>query len=252
MLELRELYERLSTLSTERQKIECAKMKSELGSNSNDDLIKIFIDTVEKNQNIPQIDCGFVPDSRKNKRGTNPVVEIMEQKPLSKIKVSSETGETYNFTFCCREVPHLRGINKVTTKRTWIDYVGFTDEHPILGEIKWKSDKNPFYAFIQLLTYLSEIATKNQIKRALEMKLFGDHIKEINAFDLHIFLVNFNLKSKKFPLINDTKELVKEFKTKLKEKSPEVAKCVGKVLCVSGLIEENGSSFSKLAYDWLI
>ena len=48
MLELRVLCERLSTLSTERQKIECAKMKSELGSNSNDDLIKIFIDTVEK------------------------------------------------------------------------------------------------------------------------------------------------------------------------------------------------------------
>ena len=48
MLDLRVLYERLSTLSTERQKIECAKMKSELGSNSNDDLIKIFIDTVEK------------------------------------------------------------------------------------------------------------------------------------------------------------------------------------------------------------
>ena len=64
-------------------------MKSELGSNSNDDLIKIFIDTVKKNQNIPQIDCSFVPDSRKNKRGTNPVVEIMEQKLLSKIKVSS-------------------------------------------------------------------------------------------------------------------------------------------------------------------
>ena len=40
-------------------------MKSELGSNSNDDLIKIFIDAVEENQNILQIDCGFVPDSRK-------------------------------------------------------------------------------------------------------------------------------------------------------------------------------------------
>ncbi len=89
MLELRELYERLSTLSTERQKIECAKMKSELGSNSNDDLIKIVINIVEENLNIPQIDCSFVPDSRKNKRGANPVVEIMEQKLLSKIKVSS-------------------------------------------------------------------------------------------------------------------------------------------------------------------
>jgi len=61
-------------------------MKSELGSNSNDDLIKIFINIVEENLNIPQINCGSVPDSRKNKRGANPVVEIMEQKLLSKIK----------------------------------------------------------------------------------------------------------------------------------------------------------------------
>lgn len=40
-------------------------MKSELGSNSNDDLIKIFINIVEENLNIPQLIVVLFPTVEK-------------------------------------------------------------------------------------------------------------------------------------------------------------------------------------------
>ena len=77
-----------------------------------------------------------------------------------------------------------------------LDFIGIsTNNIPILGEIKINNDENPFFALIQLLTYLSEFATSNQIKRINNTKLFGVDINKNSKFYLYV-LFHHNKKKK--------------------------------------------------------
>ena len=113
----------------------------------------------------------------------------------------------------------------------------------VLGEIKYSSksslDKNAFYAFVQLLWYLSRMATENQIERAqlyssAECGGFGVKPMWPQRFDLHILLVDLHLLPKSTQkahreLIALTKALAEEFIRKLPS---EVPKVVGKIFCL--------------------
>ena len=225
---LRQLYEVIGCFSTETHIAICNDLLRKLKAKGDGHLADIFADALKTNKTFSQIDCAFVPVGRKNDRGTNPVTMAMRRND-GLINVPRASTATYGFQFIQREIPHLRAKSLGEQEhKGWIDYIARTNERPILGEIKWKGDKNPFYAFIQLLTYLSEMATPNQIDRALKHQLFGKEISKLGAFDLHIFLANFNGRGKKGQLLALTHELARAFKAKLKAVHPKAAECVGR------------------------
>jgi hypothetical protein len=214
-------------------------------------LARYFANALETNKHFNQIGRPFIPDTRGDKAGTNPVARVMAKE--SPLRVVTPLATPYEFNFLQREIPHLRAMSKKEQRyKAWIDYVAVMALRPILGEIKWKNDKNPFYAFIQLLTYLSEMATPNQIKRAISHQLFGNQLSTITAFDLHIFLVNFNDQGGKGKLIDLTRQLANAFKKRLEHDYPEAANCLGNVLCIAGRIEKQSERFSKVGCLWMV
>lgn len=250
---LRKIYEVLSCFSTATHTSMCNDLLQQLikGKSKKDNLVRHFVDALEENKTISHIERPFIPESRGNKTGRNPVASVMANSSPLKIRISPETN--YEFSFLNREIPHLRAITrKEQTDKGWIDYVAMTASRPVLGEIKWKGDKNPFYAFVQLLTYLSEIATPNQIKRSIDHRLFGRDIMAISAFELHIFLANFNDKGGKGPLIEQTRLLASAFKNRLHSDFPETANCLGNVLCISARIEGKSNSFVETKCQWMV
>jgi hypothetical protein len=105
----------------------------------------------------------------------------------------------------------------------------------VLGEVKCGDDKTPFYAFIQLLTYLSEMATANQIARANKHHELELAVSFPQKFDLHILLVDhqaFKPASTKHGLIASTHLLAKRFIEQLRTKYSSAADVVGHVLCL--------------------
>ena len=202
------------------------------------------------------MDCSFIDDDilnnrtplSENSRGTDRVTYVM--KTTSDITVG--TQPPYKFQYVEREVPHLRTETMVEQDgKGWIDYIAKSDGTPILGEIKYNGDQNPFYAFIQLITYLSEMATENQIERANNHKLFGDGVEDIESFDLHIFLANFNDRGEKGKLIDLTFKLAKGFMKRLEE-YPELSQMIRNILCISATINETEPSFTELKCLWNI
>ncbi len=122
------------------------------------------------------------------------------------------TNPPYTFGVHNREVAHLRGPNSSGLRTgAFVDYVGSTSSRPILGEVK-RNEKNPFYALIQLLTYLSEIATENQIERWKEFGVFGERTSQLTwTFDLHIVLDSFPDESAMLALSEPTSKLARSF-----------------------------------------
>jgi hypothetical protein len=248
---LRELYEVLSIFSTATHTAMCKDILRKLKATTDDNLARYFADALKANKLFCQIERPFIPDDRDNITGTNPVTTVMMR--TSPLKFSVTEGITYEFSYLQREIPHLRAMTKdEQDSKGWIDYAARTKLRPILGEIKWKGDKNSFYAFIQLLTYLSEMATPNQIARSVRHELFGNDLPANPAFDLHIFLGNFNDRGEKGPLIELTRELASVFKRRLLRDFPETAKCLGNVLCISGEIEDGSDVFSEVRCRWMV
>ena len=248
---LRDLYVQLGTLSTRDQTEVSRDLLKQFEATGSDNLAGHFVNSLRENYAFNQITQPFIPLTRGKKTGRNPVVKVMKLMPWMSFSLPS-TAE-YEFKFLQREIPHLRALTKREQKnKAWIDYVARTSSRPILGEIKWRDDKNPFYAFIQLLTYLSEMATPNQIQRAVKHKLFEDDIEVISPFDLHILLVNFNDRGEKGPLIDLTQRLARAFSNRVIELNPDVAKCVGSILCISGHIEGESQFFSSLTCRWAV
>jgi hypothetical protein len=256
-ISLRELYKVLSCFSTATQAEMCNDLlrqltaKSKRKAKGDDNLAGYFANAIEASKTFCQIERPFIPGTRGNQAGRNPVANVMAKAPRLKVTTSSE--KTYDFTFLQRELPHLRAMTKKEQKDFgWIDYVGRTTLRPILGEIKWKGDKNTFYAFVQLLTYLSEMATPNQIERSVRHDLFGKDIPAITTFDLHIFLANFNDRGEKGKLIELTRELASAFKERLQKDYPKTATCLGNVFCISGHIEDGSDCFSEVRSLWMV
>lgn len=121
-----------------------------------------------------------------------------------------------------------------------LDFIGITkNKSPVLGEIKIESDKNAFYAFVQLLTYCSELFTENQIKRIKRINLFGEYNIEPPC-NLYIILYNPNPRSATKLLIEKTSELARLFKKKVNfaKKLTEFQK-IGCIACLEA-IDKNG------------
>lgn len=245
---LREIYEVSGCFSTATHTKMCKDLLRQLtkGKKKKGNLAEHFANALKANTVFSQVECPFIPATRGDNSGTNPVADVMRNS-------SPLTIGPHCFTFIQREIPHLRAKTLMEQDdKAWMDYVGCNEQRPILGEIKWKGDKNPFYAFIQLLTYLSEMATPNQIERSVKHKLFGEKLTAIAAFDLHIFLANFNDRGAKGDLIELTHELADMFKMRLKNDHPEVAGCLGDVLCLFGTIDEGASTFSNVGCHWVV
>ena len=121
---------------------------------------------------------------------------------LARFRRLSINGIDYEFEYSNREISPLRTTKAVfSDKRSGrssgsggVDYLArrLPSQCPILGEIKWNSDHDSFYAFIQLLTYLSEFSTRNQIDRCNHFPIFGSSVGDRPIFDLHILLADFN------------------------------------------------------------
>lgn len=248
---LRELYDVLSCFSTATHIRMCNDFLNKLNkSKRRDHLAAYFARALEANKgDINQIEVPFLPVTRSGKSGTNPVASVMAKS--SPLRVAIPSIGPYAFTFLQREIPHLRAATKREQKnKAWIDYAAVSECRPILGEIKWQDDKNAFYAFVQLLTYLSEMATPNQIERSIRYHLFGKDVSVIVGFDLHILLVNCKDHGGKKPLVDLTYQLASAFKKKLREDYPAVAACLGDVLCIAARIETGKSCFSDIKCLW--
>lgn len=90
-----------------------------------------------------------------------------------------------------------------------IDFIAWKNNKPFIGEVKTRTDKNAFYAFVQVLTYWSELSTPNQIERCNNFKLFGKDLDN-QEFSLGIIFADYNHNSKiKNQILTQTKELAK-------------------------------------------
>lgn len=248
---LRELYEVLSCFSTATHSSMCDDLLRQLAAKGNDNLAAYFADALQANQTFSQIEQPFIPDARSGKTGTNPVAGALAK--ASPLTVLLPSAAPYEFKFRHREVPHLRAATRAEQHdKGWIDYVARTGDRPILGEIKWKDDKNPFYACVQLLSYLSEIATTAQIARSARHDLFGPELPTVPAFDLHIVLANFNDRGEKGKLIGPTQQLASAFKKRLLSDHPATATCLGQILCIAAHIEEEGQNVTELKCEWVV
>jgi hypothetical protein len=241
--QLRNLYELLKHFSTSTHQSMCEDCLRKLkASGPGLTLAEWFNDALAENASFSNEGQPFLnAQSRENRKPIGPdskggerIVYLLSSKEVE------VAGLPYPYRFCCtnRELPPLRqeGAGDPTSGAGGIDYTARTTTNPVrpvLGEIKVGNDENPFYALIQLLTYLSEMASANQIARAVNHKELGDLPLEFpQPFDLHILLADFNDRGDKGPLIDLTYSLVSSFKSRLADRYKEAAKVVGSVLCL--------------------
>jgi hypothetical protein len=193
------------------------------------------------------------PESRKQlssgSRGDSRIVYFLSTKG----EVGVAGGPRgYSFHYVNRQVPPFRqeGAGAPRSAAGGIDYTAVAGKTPVLGEIKRSGDKNAFYAFIQLLLYLSEMATANQVARATKHKEFGVVLKHPQPFDLHILLTDLNPRSETLDLIKKTRDLANTFRESLGKEDKGV---LGKILCMqmeSAHFARNVTP--KITCDWVV
>jgi hypothetical protein len=135
-------------------------------SNTVPPLISWFAESLETMGEYEKINEPFLGPTAQSIRkplgrtsiGTNRVVYSLMQE--DDVRVIGEAGQVeYRFRYVEREISPLRapGVGRPDSGRGGIDYVALRlsgeREQPCIGEIKVGTDKNAFYAFIQLLTY---------------------------------------------------------------------------------------------------
>lgn len=183
-------------------------------------------------------------------KGTGLVTEL-----LKKEDVTLRSNDGYAFRYIHREVSPQRtprgafadGKPASASGLGGVDYVALTTRGhsvPILGEIKFRADADPFYAFVQLLTYLSELASEAQTARASRF-LFDDLIRYPTRWDLHILLADFNDRGERGPLIPLTCQLATGFRAALAAHAE--ASTLGRILC---LRMETGSFRGSVELAW--
>ncbi len=192
-----------------------------------------FLDNSLKRSGIPSIVTGI--------KKTIDVISI-----LNRNNPNIVSNATYNFEYVNREINPLR-----TTKAVYdsgkkgsssggggIDFIGWNiiKNSPILGEIKVKGDQNAFYALIQLLTYLSELATPNQILRINKYHLFGPNriLDADTKFYLYILLYKHPQSSQE--ILSLTINLANKIKNNLHQ--------IGDIVFLE--MDENGNNISVL------
>lgn len=236
---LRNLYESLAYFSTATHQAICDDFLRALLATSKPTLANWYAETVEARRTFDNRDQPFLNEKSlqerkpfgQNARGDNRVVYRLSTRDVVAV---AGVGEDYGFHYVERQIPTLRveGGGQRTSGAGGLDYIARRAATPILGEVKRDADQNPFYAFVQLLTYLSEMVTPNQIERANRWNLFGVDIGGQPAFDLHLLLADFNDRGDKGKLIEPTRRIAAEFKRRLKSDFPQLAGTVGRIMCL--------------------
>jgi len=211
----------------------------------------LFIDAIRENEKFNNIQEPFLGehfriDPSEKSIGTNKVINFLRtNKNILQLSADSE----YLFEYAQREISPFRmtSSNRRTSGSGGMDYLGRANGVPVIGEIKYKTDQNPFYALVQLLTYLSEMATENQWNRIKIFDLFGiEKYPENIQFDLHIFLSNFNHKGEKGKLLEKTNILASQTVKTIRGKNINV---INKIMCIECDIEKKEISKNPL---WVV
>lgn len=222
---LKGLYKSLKFFSVATQKSMCADL-----TRGPRRLANCFAIALEQNSPFDNRNHPFLNQAAIDARGIIGPDDNNENRVIARLRGREDIGVDqgpggYRFRYVEREVPPF-GVSGS------IDYIARTGTTPILGEVKWKSDQNAFYAFIQLLVYLSEMATPNQTKRANIHETFGVAIGDHPSFDLHILLSDRNPRSETVRLIEPTRLLACSFRRELQLRHPQAAQAVGRILCL--------------------
>ncbi len=218
---LRQRYLRLGKrgVSTGKRHEECEQLAGEVAP-----LLEEFLEAVHLMKSYGNRKEDFYPRgtrvSKRRKQGTVGVTDLLERGPVAVPELAP-----YVFQYLHREVNPLRtthagmvrGARAPWSGAGGLDYVGLLQGEPltpILGEIKVGSDKDAYYAFVQLLTYLSELSSKAQFTRANRF-LFRKRLVYPVRFDLHILLWDYNDRGQRGPVIDSTCRLAAAFKARL-------------------------------------
>ncbi len=156
--------------------------------------------------------------SQKNRASGSRGDDRIVYQPSERESIAVTNGSRgYSFRCVGNRVPPFRqeevGQPKPPTGR--IDDTADAGKPAVLGEIKRSGDKNAFSAFVQLLTYLSEMATKNQVRRAARHKEFGIPLGDLQPFDLHILIAHLDERGATLGLIEPTRRLAELLRARL-------------------------------------
>jgi hypothetical protein len=229
---LRRRYERIGAVgfnTAERQR-ECDDLVKDVSP-----LVEEFLDSVRVFCCYDNCAEDFYPRDGKRRplrnSGTHSVIKKLQAGP-----VHVDGLADYTFQYRDRELDPRRATNAGArhTGTGGLDYIAIVEgdpDVPVLGEIKKNSDKDAYYAFIQLLMYLSELVSEAQTKRANAF-LFHGCVPSPPCYDLHILLADFNNRGGKGRLIPRTHRLAVAFKDQL-GRDTNGAHPVGRVLCLS-------------------
>ena len=212
-------------------------------------LAKLFDDALwsKANTTFDASSHPFVTDGRPNPDvGTNATYAAINKLPGRVIRAVGV--HPYEFRYLHREVQILRPENRASRHpagSAWVDCMGISSENrPVLCEIKYQSDQNAFSALIQLLTYLSEVATAHQQARTRE-HLFKAFPVCSTAHDLVIFLVNPTLGGLKGELLERTQKLAQGFAKQIRSHHPRSAAVLGNIVCLQGTLDEATAEFTR-------
>lgn len=246
-------YDSLSRYPIKSQIVICENLKENLHC-----LLHLYIDACKDFSRYSNIKEAFVhfPKKRKplkisrNITKTTDLLALLDNQKELKVKNSCNLS----FEYIEREINpwRTRGTmfeNGVLGKRSGtggLDFIGINkNNNPILGEVKIKNDKNAFYAFIQLLTYCSELFTKNQIERIKSQHLFGKYKIE-PPVSLYIVLHEHNPEGATHQLIEKTSNLAKSFQEEIiSEKSLNSFQKIGHIACLESIVVNRALSFVK-------
>lgn len=197
-------------------------------------LISLYTESKTHFAEYANIDEPFLPDDLAHRKSlpdpdeieiiltTRDVISVFQKNPEINVDDSG-----YSFTYKEREVPTCRtpktefeaGIKK--SGSGGIDFIGFNCKNrlPIFGEIKVGGDQNTFYALIQLLTYLSELSTPNQIERIIKNNPFGNisEFQSKKSFYLYILLVFEKYGKLKEQILTETQILADHLEQNIQE-----------------------------------
>jgi hypothetical protein len=214
----------------------CSEMIAALKRSGDDNLASMFVDSLEINSMLEGIGQPLLnaaaPKSRKQvssgSRGDSRIVYLLSERQ----SVAVTNGPRgYSFRCVGYRVPPSRQtqIGRPKDAVGAIDYTAVAGKTSVLGEIKRSGDKNAFYAFVQLLTYLSEVAAPNQVCSTKEHNEVGIPLGDPQPFDLHILLTDLDERSATPSLIEPTRQLVEKLRARRGKRHQNL---LGDVLCL--------------------
>lgn len=231
---LRNFYDSLKKLSSPTEAQLCILKDYNTDSNYTK-LIDLYKESKKDFFEYKNIDEPFLPSPQNlAKRKSLPVNVVTISSDEDVISVLLERNpeidvgdEDYNFKYIEREVPTCRtpktksvaGIRE--SGAGGIDFIGFNCKNhlPILGEIKVKEDQNAFYALIQLLMYLSQLSTPNQLERIGKHNFFKNDssFTPKTSFYLYILLVFTKYGKLKDEILTETQKLAEHLEQGIQE-----------------------------------